>query len=215
MMIIIMGIVMIMMGYMFLAITYAIPVLRVIYLDWIGSFFFIIPFIIAMYRMWVAETYTQTERIPRWKQLVAYLRRDNRIVSLVGERAFAGESFIDIPNLGLMEFLGKDCVYQWGDKKVIWGLENVNFSPDPRYGNLCNCMWRLGFSNSDEVKQVLNGENAELRTKVYNNILEWEGPVDRLTNDLKNYTGKIVYFEPTKEKEINEAEKFIDNWNKK
>ena len=217
MMLVILSIVMIMIGYMFLLLSYLIPIFRIIYLDWIGSIFFIIPIIIVFYRIYVTDTYALTDRVPRWKQFVAYLRRDNRAVPLIGERAYAGESFIDIPFLGLMEFLGKDCVYTWGDKKIIWGLENINFSPDPRYGNFTHTLWKLGFANSDEVKEVLGGGNPDLRFKVYNNMLGWVKPVDRLTNDLMSYDGKKKFFAPVKKKEediSHEAEKFIDSWSK-
>lgn len=205
---------MIMIGYIFLFLTSMFPVLRLVYMDWISSFFFIIPLILCIYRMWVADTMLQTDRIPRWKQLVNYVRRDNKIIPLVGERAFPGESFLDIPNLGLMEFLGKDCVYSWGDKKVVWGLENINFSPDPRYGNFTHTLWRLGFSDSDEVKQVLAGHLPELRDKVYSNIMSWVKPVDKLTYSIKSYEGPVVDFSSSKDVDHDKAAKFLDNWSK-
>ena len=89
-------------------------------MDWIATFFFIIPAVLVFYRMSVARTWQQTDRIPTWKQLIDYLRRDGEVIPLIGKRAYMGESFLDVPELGLVEFLGKDTVYQWGDKKVCW-----------------------------------------------------------------------------------------------
>jgi len=200
MFLIVIGILCIMMGYMMMSLVYIIPELRLIYFDLICIVFLIVPFIIACYRVWISGCWKQVDRIPIWKQLVNYVRRDNRVVQLIGERAYPGESFIDIPNLGLVEFLGKDTVYNMGDKKIVWGLENLNFTPDPKYGNFIDTLWKLGFTNSDEVKAVLNGELPDLRDKVYENIVTWEnGGAEKLTSSLVSYEGDTVKFDKSKD----------------
>jgi len=199
MMLIVMGIVFIMMGYMLLAVTEMFPILKMIYLGWIASILFIAPWIYSLYRMWIADTFINTDVIPIWKTLTHYLRRDNEIIPLVGERAFTGESFIDIPQLGLVETLGRDTVYTWGDKKTVFALENVPFTPDPRYFNYTYTLWELGFSNSDDLKKVLLGEDLYLMGVVYQNMEKWDSSHggERLMNDMVGYDGKTKSFKPS------------------
>jgi len=158
----------------------------------------------------------QVDNTPKWKHLIKYLRRDNETIELLGERAYPGESFVDIPHLGLIEYLGKDCYYKSGVKKYAWVLENMNFTPDPRYGNLTHLLWKLGFSNSDEVKKVLNGELPALRDKVYANMTLWDNShgVKKLTDDMQSYDGKQVEFKSSilepKRKRHDKAVEMID-----
>jgi hypothetical protein len=147
----------------------------------------------------------QADRIPKWKHLMKYLRRDNETVEVLGERAYPGESFVDVPLLGLIEYLGKDCYYNAGDKKYAWVLENMNFTPDPRYSNFTHVLWNLGFTNSDEVKKVLNGDLPGLREKIYYNMEQWDNNhgAKKLTRDLKEYDGGTVNFKPSFAKQHN------------
>jgi len=187
---------------MLMAITTVFPILRLIFLDYIATIMFIIPTALLFYRMWVSDTWVQTDRIPTWKQLINYLRRDNKVVPLIGKRAYMGESFLDVPELGLVEFLGKDTVYTWGDKKVCWGLENVNFTADPRYFNFTALLYNIGFKDSDDVREVLLGENLYLMGKVYQNMLEYDNNhgTKKLVKDMQEYTGEVVEFKPEPEK---------------
>jgi len=200
------------MGYMMLAVIEIYPILRLIYLDWITTIIFIIPTAFLLYRMWVADTMRQTERIPRWRQLVNYLRRDNKVIPLIGTRPYSGESFIDIPELGLVEFLGKDTVYQWGDKKICWGLENINFTPDPRYFNLTALFYEIGFKDSDDIKNVLLGNDLYLMGRVYQNMLRWDDNhgAKKLVTELKTYDGDKVFFKPKPKPKIEEIHNKID-----
>jgi len=198
----IMAIVCFIFGYMLLAITSLYPTLRMVGMDYIATILFIIPTALCFYRMSVSKTWIQTDKIPTWKQLINYLRRDNEVVPMVGKRAYTGESFLDVPELGLVEFLGKDTVYQWGDKKVCWGLENVNFTPDPRYFNLTALLYELGFKDSDDVREVLLGQNLYLMGKIYQKMLEWDDNhgAKKLVKDMENYDGDTVEFKPVEEK---------------
>ena len=107
-----------------------------------------------------------------------------------------GESFLDVPKLGLVEFLGKDCWYTWGDKKILWGLENVQFTPDPRYSNLCHLLNEIGFKDSDDVKNVLNGTDLDLMGKTYllMNMYDNMHGVNKLIQDMKTYDKTKVVF---------------------
>jgi len=139
--------------------------------------------------------------MPKWKHLINYRRRDNEIVPIYGDRAYPGESFLDVPQLGLIEFLGKDCFYTWGDKKVLDGLENINFTPDPRYYNLTHLFYELGFTDSVDVSNVLNGRDLELMGRIYLNMEKYDNKhgVKKLVKDLQEYDGKVVDFVPLKQ----------------
>lgn len=205
MMIILIGIICFMMGYIVLMFTYMFPILRVVYLDWFATMFFLIPFIFIVWRMSTTKSYHQVDKIPLWKQLIYYLRRDNEVVPLIGSRAYPGESFLDVPQLGLIEFIGRDTFYHYGDKKIVFGLENFSYTPDPRYGSLTHLLWELGFSSSDDVRNVLMGKDLYLMGKVFLRMQEWEdnhGTV-RLVEDLRSYEGPTVDFHEKVDKIIN------------
>jgi hypothetical protein len=148
------------------------------------------------------------DRPKKWKHLINYLRRDNTVVPIEGVRAYPGESFIDVKGLGLIEFLGKDCFYTWGDKKIIWGLENINYSPDPRYFNLNHLLWEIGFTDSVDIYNVLNGLDIELMGRVYMKMNEYDNThgITKLVTEMKEYKGQPVKFKPSED-----VHKNIDN----
>jgi len=201
MMLIVVGIIIYTMGFILFTLAYMFPILRLVFFDWIAMGIMIVPYIFVLYRIKVTRCWNHVDKIPIWKHLINYLRRDNEVIPVVGERAYPGESFIDVEKLGLIEFLGKDCVYQWGDKKVVWGLENINFTPDPRYFNLTHLLWELGFTDSDDVINVLRGDDLELMGKVYVKMLNYDNlhGSNRLIENLEKYEGKTVNFKPAAE----------------
>ena len=205
MMIVMIGIICYMMGYIIFMLAYMFPVFRIVYLDWFATIFFILPFVFIMYRMSTTKSYLQVDKIPLWKQLMYYLRRDHEVVPLIGSRAYPGESFLDVPQLGLIEFLGRDTFYHYGDKKIVFGLENVNYTPDPRYGSLTHLFWELGFSSSDDVRNVLTGQDLYLMGKVFLRMQEWNGNhgVVKLVKELKEYDGPVVDFHEKVDRVIN------------
>ena len=187
-------------GVLLYMMTWLFPILRIAYLDWIALLLMSLPYCITIYRLHVTKAFKQADSLPKWKHLINYMRRDNEIVPVIGQRAYPGESFLDVEHLGLIEFLGKDCVYTWGDKKVIWGLENINFTPDPRYFNLTHLLWEIGFHNSEDIKNVLSGKDLYLMGRVNLNMDTYDGKhgVEKLVKDLKNYDGKKINFKPDK-----------------
>lgn len=206
MLIVVFGIIFFTIGYVFLTLVFLFPILRVIYFDWLASIFFVVPYVFVVYRLYVTDSFRQADRIPIWKHLINYLRRDNEIIPLVGERAYPGESFIDVPELGLMEFLGKDCVYRQGDKKVVWGLENINFTPDPRYFNLTHLLYTIGFKDSEDVKNVLKGNDLFLMGKVFLAMNNYDGVhgVKKLVKEMEDYNKETITFSPKDSKSIGE-----------
>jgi len=125
MMIVLTGIGCLFMGFFMIMLTKLNPLFERVYFDYIGMFVLFLPFVILLYRMMSTNTYSLVEKIPKWKHFIAYMRRDNTIVPMIGNRTYPGESFLDVAKLGLVEFLGKDCWYTWGDKKILWGLIHV------------------------------------------------------------------------------------------
>jgi len=197
MMLIITGISLFVFGFFLMFLTKINPLFGMVYFDYIGLFLAFTPFILVLYRMMVTtKTYELTEKIPKWKHFIAYMRRDNTVVPMKGTRTYPGESFLDVPKLGLVEFLGKDCWYTWGDKKILWGLENVQFTPDPRYSNLCHLLNEIGFKDSEDVKNVLNGTDLDLMGKTYllMNKYDNEHGVNKLIQDMKTYDKTKVVF---------------------
>ena len=159
----------------FIYLPFLIPSPLMTFFTYIGIIIAVVPNILLWQRIMASDTYRHVERQPKWKHLIDYIRRDNHMMPIFGDRAYPGESFLDVPQLGLIEFLGKDCYYNWGDKKILFGLENINYSPDIRYSNLCHILWELGFKNSADVKKVLTGEDLFLMGKVYLNMVKYDG----------------------------------------
>ena len=198
MMIVVVPIIFMVIGFVFLYLAEIMPIFDRLLFPWFGLLFSCSSSIFLLYRLYVSKTLKHADKGSTWKHLINYLRRDNEVVPIYGTRAYPGESFIDVEGLGLVEFLGKDCYYTWGDKKIIWGLENINFTPDPRYFNLTHLLWELGFTDSVDVYNVLNGFDLELMGRVYLKMQEYDEShgAKRLVHDLQSYDGKPVSFKP-------------------
>lgn len=200
MMILIVPIIFTAIGFMFMFLGEIHPVFDRLMFPWFGFMFACSGSFFLLYRMQVSKTLKHSDKSSTWKHLINYLRRDNEVVPIYGTRAYPGESFIDVEGLGLVEFLGKDCYYTWGDKKIIWGLENINFTPDPRYFNLTHLLWEIGFTDSTDVYNVLNGHDLELMGRISLKMKEYDNQhgVKRLVKDLQEYKGTPVPFKPKK-----------------
>jgi len=212
MMIIIIPVILMMVGFIFLYMAEMMPILDRLLFPWFGFIFACSGSIFLIYRLYVTKTLKHADKKSTWKHLINYLRRDNEVVPIEGIRAYPGESFIDVEGLGLIEFLGKDCYYTWGDKKVIWGLENINFTPDPRYFNLTHLLWELGFTDSVDVYNVLNGQDLELMGRVYLKMQEYDQThgINRLITDMKDYDQETISFKPEKTKKLTNIHDMID-----
>ena len=208
----------IMLGFVFFILSEVMPIFRMVFFHWFGMVFFVVALVFVYYRIYNTRSWKQVDSMPKWKHLINYRRRDNEIVPIYGDRAYPGESFLDVPQLGLIEFLGKDCYYNWGDKKVLDGLENINFTPDPRYYNLTHLFYELGFTDSVDVSNVLNGRDLELMGRVFLKMNEYDNGhgAKRLVTELKEYDGKTVKFKPKSRSVLEHGaiSKIIDRWNK-
>jgi len=213
MMILVVPIIFMALGFVLMYLGEIMPIFDRLLFPWFGFLFACSSSIFLLYRMYVSNTLKHSDKVSTWKHLINYLRRDNEVVPIYGTRAYSGESFIDVEGLGLVEFLGKDCYYTWGDKKIIWGLENINFTPDPRYFNLTHLLWELGFTDSVDVYNVLNGLDLELMGRAYLKMKEYDNNhgVNKLMKDFQEYKGKPVDFTPKKEIGLKEIMNHIKN----
>jgi hypothetical protein len=191
-----------MLGGVFVMLPMLLPDPRMALFTYLGMFILCLPNIMVWQRIISSQTYLDVDKLPKWKHLIHYLRRDNHIVPILGTRAYSGESFLDVPKLGLIEFLGKDCYYSYGDKKILFGLENINYSPDIKYSNLCSTLWKLGFRNSEDLKKVLEGDDLLMMGKVYQNMLTYDDGhgACKLVEDMRIYNGKPVVFKPASDR---------------
>ena len=185
-----------------------IPFLGLILMDWVGIFMMTGSMFILFFCFGISGTGLQYDTIPSGTAIINYIRRDGIIVPLLGKRVFSGESFLDVQRLGIIEDVGKDTVFLWGRKKVRFGLENINYTPDPRYFNLCRELYHLGFDDTDDLYNILNIPNMdntkERAKKVY--YLERMGQIywnmthsqprgaDRLMDMLRKKRKKYVSF---------------------
>lgn len=138
-----------------------IPLLSLMFMDWVAVFMMCGGIFILLFVFGISGAGKQYDTLPIGCALVNYIRRDGTIIPLVCRRVFSGESFLEEPKLGLIEDLGKDTVFLWGRKKVRFGLENINYTPDPRHFNLTRELYQLGFDDSDDLYNVLNIPNMD------------------------------------------------------
>lgn len=182
-------------------------------LDYIGVFMMFVPVIICLIQL--SRTRTSIQFDPPsgpGQAIINFIRRDSNIIPLVGNRVYAGESFLDVPRLGLIEDLGKDTVFNWGVRRTRLGLENINYTPDPRYFNLTAELYHLGIDNSDDLWNILNVSSIrdkemkayylEYMGRIYQNILHpsSHGAV-RLVEEIKTHKVKRIRFNPNARKE--------------
>ena len=208
-------------GIFVFALAKILPLFQLVYFDYIGVGVVASASIFTLYRLFVTRCYLQADKPAKWKILINYMRRDNVTIPIQGQRAYPGESFLDVPQLGLVEFLGRDTYYQWGDKKYVWGLENINFTPDPRYSNMCNTLWELGVKNSDDLIRVLNIDKIPTVTehdlyvmgKMFIGMEQWNDNhgSNRLLTELKTYDGPTVNFKPKSNKFIQNIGEKVDD----
>jgi len=195
-----------------------IPELRtMMYLDWFTLIIFILPWAIVIMRMRRTQSFRQADSLPKWKTLINYIKRDRVVVPIVGERAFPGQSFLQVPYLGLIEHMGKDAVLDWGDKKIVLAVENCYHTPEPEMLNAAQILYELGIHDTNNLKKLFLGEKMdygtlELMGKVYMNMDKYDNNHggSKLINEWKNYEGETKVFTPNKKLEHDKAIDKID-----
>lgn len=133
-----------------------IPLLTFMMMDMVGIFMMCGAMFMIFFCFSISGTGLQYDTIPPGTAVINYIRRDGIIAPQLGKRIFSGESFLDVPRLGLIEDLGTDTVLLWGRKKVRFGLENINYTPDPRYWNMTRELYNLGFDDTEDLYNIMN-----------------------------------------------------------
>jgi hypothetical protein len=132
------------------------PLMTFLMMDWIGLFSIIGGIMIIYIAFPFSDSGMLYDTIPAGTAMIPFIRRDGIIIPVLGKRVFTGESFLDVPKLGLIEDLGAGTVLLWGRKKIRFGLENISYTPDMRYANLCATLRQLGFDDSDDLTAIMN-----------------------------------------------------------
>ena len=81
------------------------------------------------------------------------------------------------------------------EKKIRFGLENINYTPDPRYWNMTRCLYQMGFDDSDDLRNVLNipAMNADTETAKKTYYLERMGIIYwNMTHESPRSTEKLM-----------------------
>lgn len=175
------------MGFFLFFLAQVDPFMKFIMMDWTGVILMLMSPIGYILQLSRSQTLKRFDPVAKNQALVEFLRRDGISVDIIGKRVYSGQSFLDTDAVGLLEDLGKDCVHWKGGKKIRFALENLSFTQDPRYWNLASEFYRLGFSNSDDVYNVLNGLDPELMAQVYLNMIKYKEQkgAKRLLEELK------------------------------
>lgn len=176
-----------------------------------------LPWAITMYRLKTTATWELADKIPKNNSLMIYLRRDGLAIPVIGKRVYSGESFLEIPGIGLIEDLGKGCVFNFGDKKIRFLMENLNYTADMKFSNYTAELNKLGFGDTTDLYNALNGNNLELMGKSYAKMLgekvtSGEQLAD-MSKDKKPDVKNIVPFYPIEKqskKTIDEIHKNVD-----
>ena len=184
-------------GYVFLYLCYILPFMSNWIMIWMAGIILGIPTLLCFMRLSTSKAMKIFEKKPAGKELMIFLRRDGTVIPMYASRPFFGESFLDVPKLGIVHDLGKGSVYRWGDKNIRFALENVNHTPDPRYVNFTNWLYKIGFNNMAELRNTLSGKDNGGRQNI-EKIVPYV-PVDVAVDELKEET-KDRSFKPAVKK---------------
>lgn len=131
------------------------PFFSYILMDWVGIFSMVGGVLILLIAFPFSDTGGLYDTLPAGACFIPFIRRDLSIAPVTGKRVFAGESFLEVKGAGVIEDLGVDTVLLWGRKKIRFALENLNYTPDPRFFNVCRELYRLGFDDEEDLKAIL------------------------------------------------------------
>lgn len=142
---------------------------------YIGGFFIMLCAIVGIFiRIRMSGCNKRFDKLPKGQGLFNFLYRDGNSLDIYGKR-IPGLGFFNIPKLGMLVDTGRNpqpgSVYNFGDKKIRFALQDINYSNNPKFSSFYSYLVDLGFNNMSEVQDVLNGFNAELMVQVWHNIL--------------------------------------------
>jgi len=188
------SILMLVIGFVLFFLTKVVPLLQLIFFDWIAMIFLVLPIMLLLYQLYDNRLIWFLEKVPRSKLLMFFLRRDGEIVPVLGSRAFPGESFIDVPRLGLVHDLGKATVYKLGKNTVRFVLENVNHTANVKYANFTGWLYHMGFNNIRELQATVAGQFPEKKEEVEERLQQQSPlPVVKLVEDIEKVVEPVEF----------------------
>ena len=114
------------------------------------------------------------DKIPRTHGVFNFIYRDGLSGDFIGERR-PGMGIFDLPGHGVIVDVGRlpspGSVYDFGDKKIRLALQDINFTPNPKFTSIYSFFSYLGFNNMEELQDTLNGYNPSLTVKVWNKLV--------------------------------------------
>jgi hypothetical protein len=143
-------------GFMIFIMAKIIPFLSLFFFDWMGVAMMLMGVFMLLFMFGPSETGLLYDNIPSGTAVVPFIRRDGIIRPLLFKRIFSGESFLENSRVGLIEDIGKGTVFLWGKKKIRFGLENLNYTPDPHHWPLTKQLYEMGFDDNEDLWNVLH-----------------------------------------------------------
>lgn len=184
------------------------PILKFGLWSWVMVLLFAAPLVILLYGLSSKRLFWLLDKLPPNKHLMLFLRRDGTCIPVLGNRPYPGESFLEIPKLGLIHDLGKGSVYHWTNgNNIRFCLENVNHTPNPKFGNFTSWLYSLGFNNIRELQACIQSEYPEKTQDVKKKLDEkQEDVVDVLVEDIENFDTESTVLKP----EVETVESLVD-----
>lgn len=167
---------------------------------YIASIFLVLCALICTFiRIRTSGCSRRFDKLKRGIGLFHFIYRDGGSVDVYGTR-IPGLGFFRIPKLGIVVDTGRKpqpgSVYNYGDKKIRFALQDINYSPNPKMTSFYTYLVNLGFNNMQEVQDVFNGYNPELIAKIWHNMLNQDALVtaeDKLVGQIQTMSKQDVH----------------------
>jgi hypothetical protein len=153
--------------------------------------------IVMVVRLAKTDSFKYFDDPKKNRSLMDFLYRDGTERSIYGER-MPGTSFFSVLKLGVLADLGRfpapGSVYWHGNKPKRFVLQDMMFTGNPKFAGFHRFLAKLGFNNMGEVQTVLNGYNAQLMVKIWNNLIDYkeEKPEDKLIREIQTMSKEDV-----------------------
>lgn len=157
---------------------------------------FIIMFIALIgifFRIKMTGVGLRFDKPPKGQSIFNFMYRDGSSMDLHGKRR-PGLGIFDLPQLGVVVDVGRlptpGSVYRFGGKPIRYALQDIGYTPNPKFTTIYSFLSALGFNNMEDVQDVFKGRNPELMVKVWNKLVEYEPqtPEDKIVDNIIDMT---------------------------
>ena len=168
--------------------------------DWL--WYFILSWIVMLmviigifFRIKSSGCSKRFDKIPRGKGIFNFIYRDGLSLDLLGMRR-PGLGIFDLPQHGVVVDIGRKpepgSVYRFGDKNIRFALQDINYTPNPKFTSIYSFFSTLGFNTMEELQDVLNGYNPALMAKVWHKLVLYTPPTpeDRIVANIQDMEQK-------------------------